>query len=113
MKERLLAAYFSEGTLVSDHEQLVALATEVGLEADETRAMLASDRYADAVRADESDAQQLGISGVPTFIVDRQIGVTGAQEPEMLLQMLRQGWDRRAPVIMGGGEGDSCGVDGC
>jgi predicted DsbA family dithiol-disulfide isomerase len=38
----------------------------------------------------------LGISGVPTFIVDRAVGVTGAQPPELLLEMLRRGWRRTA-----------------
>ncbi len=92
MKERLLAAHFTEGELVSDPGTLVTLAGEVGLDPAETRAMLASDRFAAAVRADELAAQQFGISGVPTFVVDRQIGVSGAQSPEMLLGLLEQGW---------------------
>ncbi len=94
MKERLLAAHFTEGELVSDHEALVKLAAEVGLDADATRAMLASDRFADAVRSDELTARQFGISGVPTFVVDRQIGVSGAQPPAQLLQLLQQGWEQ-------------------
>lgn len=112
MKERLLLAYFSEGRLVSDHATLTELAGEVGLPAGEVSELLASDRYAEDVREDERQAAQLGISGVPTFIVDRKVGVTGAQPPELLLEMLRQGWSRREPVsILAGGE--SCGVDGC
>jgi predicted DsbA family dithiol-disulfide isomerase len=96
MKERLLAAHFTEGELISDPAVLVALAAEVGLDADEAEAMLASDRFADAVRADEAAAQQFGISGVPTFIVDRRIGVSGAQPPEVLRGLLEQGWAERA-----------------
>jgi predicted DsbA family dithiol-disulfide isomerase len=97
MKERLMAAHFSEGELVSDPETLVSLATEVGLDAAETRAMLASDRFTAEVRQDELAARQFGISGVPTFIVDRQIGVSGAQSPEVLLALLEQGWEQHAP----------------
>jgi predicted DsbA family dithiol-disulfide isomerase len=98
MKERLLAAHFTEGWLISDPEALVALASEVGLNPDEVRAMLAGDRFRAEVRADEEAAQQFGISGVPTFIVDRQLGVSGAQSPEVLLGLLQQGWEQRTPV---------------
>jgi predicted DsbA family dithiol-disulfide isomerase len=49
---------------------------------------------------------------VPTFVVDRSLGASGAQPPEALLELLRQGWANRAPVpVVAGGE--SCGVDGC
>jgi predicted DsbA family dithiol-disulfide isomerase len=114
MKERLLAAHFTEGKLVSDHETLVALATEVGLDGDEAQAMLSSERFRDEVRADEAAAQQFGISGVPTFIVDRQIGVSGAQSPEILLALLQQGWEQRTPApVIASSDGDSCGIDGC
>lgn len=119
MKERLLRAYFTEGQLVSDHETLAALAAEVGLPADEVSDLLAGDRYADAVRGDESTASSLGISAVPTFVVDRAIGASGAHPPEALLSLLQQGWERQAPVIAGlGGDagersGETCGPDGC
>ena len=53
MKERLLRAYFTEGELIGDPDTLVRLAVEVGLDEDEVRAMLASDRFAEEVRADE------------------------------------------------------------
>jgi predicted DsbA family dithiol-disulfide isomerase len=97
MKERLLRAYFTEGELMSDHDTLVRLAAEVGLDAQEVRELLAGDRYADAVRADERTAGELGISAVPTFVIDRQLGASGAQPPEALLDLLRQGWAKRSP----------------
>ena len=112
MKERLLRAYFTDGELMSDREALVRLAAQVGLDEDEVREMLAGDRFADEVRADERTAAQFGISAVPTFVVDRALGVSGAHPPEALLELLRQGWARRtpAPVMLAGG--DACGVDG-
>jgi predicted DsbA family dithiol-disulfide isomerase len=112
MKERLLRAYLSQGELISDPETLVRLAVEVGLPEAEAAETLASERFASEVRADEQDATRLGISAVPTFIVDRVIGGSGAHPPEALLNLLRQGWDRRAPVSVVTG-GDACGVDGC
>jgi predicted DsbA family dithiol-disulfide isomerase len=112
MKERLLSAYFTEGELIGDHETLVRLAVEVGLDGDEVRAALAGDRFADEVRADERLAGQFGISAVPTFVVDRSLGASGAHPPEALLDLLEQGWANRSPasVLVGG---ESCGVDGC
>ncbi len=111
MKERLLRAYFTEGDLMSDHDTLVRLASEVGLDADEVRAMLAGDRFAAEVRDDERTAAQFGISAVPTFVVDRALGASGAHPPEALLQLLHQGWEQSQPVPVIAG-GVSCEVDG-
>ena len=112
MKERLMRAYFTEGALVGDHETLVALAVEVGLDEAEVRETLASDRFADDVRADEVTAGQLGISAVPTFVVDRTLGASGAHPHEQLLGLLRQGWKNRSAVSVVSG-GEACGPDGC
>jgi predicted DsbA family dithiol-disulfide isomerase len=112
MKERLLRAYFTEGELIGDGDTLVRLAVEVGLDEDEVRAMLASDRFTEEVRADERMAGQFGISAVPTFVVDRSLGASGAHPPEALLGLLEQGWANRSPVSVVAG-GESCGVDGC
>lgn len=111
MKERLLRAYFGEGELISDHETLVRLGTEVGVPEDEVREMLDGDGdgdgYDEAVREDERTATELGISAVPTFVIDRSLGASGAHPPEALLGLLRQGWDNReaatpAPAGSGG-----------
>lgn len=98
MKERLLRAYFIEGELMSDHDTLVRLAAEVGLEEQEVRELLAGDRYAEQVRDDEQAATELGISAVPTFVLDRRLGASGAQPPDALLELLRQGWAKRSPA---------------
>jgi predicted DsbA family dithiol-disulfide isomerase len=93
MKERLFRARFSEGRLISDHETLAQLAAEVGLDSAEVQETLAGDAFTDAVRDDELTARQLGISGVPMFVVDRAYGASGAQPPEQLLALLRHAWD--------------------
>jgi predicted DsbA family dithiol-disulfide isomerase len=95
MKERLLRAYFTDGTLIADPDALLALGLEVGLPEDELRELLAGDRFAEEVRDDERTAGELGITAVPTFVVDRARGVSGAQAPELLLKLLRVGWDSR------------------
>jgi predicted DsbA family dithiol-disulfide isomerase len=98
VKERLFRGYFTEG----------------GLDADEARDVLASDRYADAVRADERQAQAYGITGVPFFVVDRKYGVAGAQPPEALLQVLETAWNEAHPlqVLTPAAEGDEACADG-
>jgi predicted DsbA family dithiol-disulfide isomerase len=93
MEERLFRARFTEGRLVSDLETLVELAAEVGLDGVEVRAMLAGTEFADDVREDELTAQQLGISGVPMFVVDRAFGMSGAQPAEQLLDLLEHAWE--------------------
>jgi predicted DsbA family dithiol-disulfide isomerase len=95
MKERLLRAYFTEGELIGDEPTLVRLAEEVGLDGEEVAAALASERFADEVRGDERTAGEIGISAVPTFVVNRSIGVSGAQPPEVLLDLLNEGWARQ------------------
>jgi len=92
MKERLLRAYFSEGELMSDGETLVRLATEVGLDAAEARAMLARGEHADDVRADEQRANLLEIHGVPFFVFAERFGVSGAQSVDVLLDTLNKAW---------------------
>jgi predicted DsbA family dithiol-disulfide isomerase len=96
MKERLLRAYFTEGELVADHDTLVRLAREVGVPEAQARATVSGDRFAEAVREDELTAQRLGITAVPTFVVDRALGASGAHPPEQLLELLRQGWSSRS-----------------
>ncbi|PKN88449.1 MAG: disulfide bond formation protein DsbA [Chloroflexi bacterium HGW-Chloroflexi-8] len=92
MKERLQKAYFTEGAVVSDVETLVRLAVEVGLNADETHQMLTGDSYHDAVRADQHRAQQIGIHGVPFFLLDGKYAVSGAQPTEIFTTALQRAW---------------------
>jgi len=107
MKERLLRAYFTEGELISDQETLLRLALEVGLPEHAARRVLTDDgEAAAAVRVDEQDARTLGITAVPTFVVDRALGASGAQPPVALLELLRQGWAARTP------EREACAAEG-
>jgi predicted DsbA family dithiol-disulfide isomerase len=97
-EERLFAAYFAEGRPISDRETLVELAASIGLDAGETRALLASDRFVREVREDERTASQLGISGVPFFVLDRRLGVSGAQPVEVMLGALVEAAAEALPV---------------
>jgi len=93
MKERLMAAYFLEGRAIGDRDTLIELAAEVGVDAGRARAALDAGEFADDVRADEREATELGITGVPFFVINRRYGVSGAQPPEILLKALATGWE--------------------
>ena len=90
VKERLLAAYFVEGRHVGRVEDLADLAAEVGLDRDEVVRALEADAYLEAVRDDQRAGAELGIRGVPFFVLDGRLGVSGAQDPETFLGALRQ-----------------------
>ena len=110
MKERLMRAYFTEGAAVGDAETLVQLASEVGIDADEARNVLNSEKYADEVRADEGKARAYGISGVPFFAIDEKYGVSGAQSTEVLLGVLAQAWAASHPLLKMAVMGKGCDV---
>ena len=95
MKERLMRAYLTEGELIGDRGVLERLAAEAGLSREVAAEVLARDRYAAEVREDERTAAALGIHAVPFFVVDRSLGASGAQPPEVLGEMLRRGWEAR------------------
>jgi len=114
VKERMLRAYMTEGQAIGDPEVLLALAREAGLDEREARELLDGDRYAAEVRADEALARELGISGVPFFVLGGRLGVSGAQPAEVLLAALDKAWLELVPpgldVVS---EGAACGPDGC
>ena len=112
MKERLLRAYFTEGVSWPTPTRLSSWPARWDCPRTRYATRWPSDRFAEEVRKDEELAGRMGISAVPTFVVDRALGASGAHPPEALLELLRQGWERRAPVpVVVGGE--SCGAGGC
>jgi len=88
--ERLMQAYFREGLAVSDCAALARLAPEFGISESDALAMLESDDYSGAVRADELRAAEFGITGVPFFLFDGKSGVFGAQPVEVFVESLQQ-----------------------
>jgi len=114
-QERFFVAYFTEGAAIGERDTLVRLASEVGLDAQECADVLAGDRYADEVRADERDARELGVTGVPFFVVDGKFGIPGAQDADTILGVLRRAWTRAHPleVTAAPAEGTACEGDSC
>ncbi|MGZ4760146.1 MAG: DsbA family oxidoreductase [Acidimicrobiales bacterium] len=91
--QALFTAYFRDGQAIGEPEVLARIAVGAGLDAAEVDEVLASDAYAVDVRADEDEAHALGVSGVPFFVIDRRYGVSGAQAPDLLLELLDKAWD--------------------
>ena len=92
MSERLFRAYFSEGQLLGDSDTLSALANDVGVtDADE---LWRSDDFAADVRVDEQQANERGVTGVPTMLFDEKFMVVGAQGSEQILDVLTRAWAR-------------------
>lgn len=81
MVEALFRAYFLEGGDIEGTESLVAIAAEAGMNDPDLPAWLESDAEAETVRAEDAMARQIGIQGVPFFIIDRKYAISGAQEP--------------------------------
>jgi predicted DsbA family dithiol-disulfide isomerase len=92
LKERLLAAYLCEGQAIGDPNVLLAQATTVGLDPAEVREVLETDAYAEDVRADEAEAAEHEINGVPFFLLGGRFGIPGAQEVDTMVAVLERAW---------------------
>jgi predicted DsbA family dithiol-disulfide isomerase len=88
--ERFFRGYFTEQRSLFDHGSLVALAIDAGLDADEVRDVLSGNAYADAVEADVNQARAIGVTGVPFFVFDQRLGLSGAQPLEVFADALTQ-----------------------
>jgi predicted DsbA family dithiol-disulfide isomerase len=111
LKERLLRAYMTEGARIGDRETLAGLAAEAGLDGGEAQRVLSNDTYAAEVRAEEDDAREIGITGVPFFVIGGRYAVSGAQPADLLLRAIATAWDELPDVALA--EGAVCGPDGC
>jgi predicted DsbA family dithiol-disulfide isomerase len=90
LKMALLTAYFTQGRDVSSHDVLLQIVGEVGLDADHAGKLLSDQVYAGDVRALQQQWRQLGVTAVPTFIIDEKYMISGGQPPEVFVQSLRK-----------------------
>lgn len=88
--ESLFRAYFTEGAVISDRAVLAQVGERAGLDRAPLEAYLASDDDRDTVLRTDMDARQAGINGVPFFIFNRKLAVSGAHEPATLLGAMLQ-----------------------
>ncbi|MEH3111640.1 MAG: DsbA family protein [Agrobacterium cavarae] len=85
----LFKANFEEGRNIGDHAVLIDVAGECGMDRELVSRLLASDADKDTIKAEIDAAQQMGVSGVPFFILDQKYAVSGAQTPDVLINALR------------------------
>ncbi|MDH0172762.1 DsbA family oxidoreductase [Stenotrophomonas sp. GD04145] len=110
--EALFRAHFEHGQNLADTEVLTRAGVAGGLDAAEIAQMLASSRGLAEVEAGLDQARALGISSVPTFVIDGRWAISGAQPPEAFAQALRQIAAEQGTATGRSGD-DACGADGC
>lgn len=112
VKEGLFRAYMTQGEAVSQRDVLVNVAEAAGLDPEATTAMLASDDFREAVDSDRELAAQLGITGVPFFVINSKVAVSGAQPAEHLQRAFEVALEQAAEAAESE-SAEACGPDGC
>lgn len=112
-EEALFHAYFTDGKNTADHSVLAEIGEQLGISRTETEDMLRSDAFTAEVERDILRAQQIGVRGVPFFVLDSRYAVSGAQESSTFSGALQAAWDARGPVQVQGMDENNCGPDGC
>lgn len=92
MEEALFKAYFTEGKNIDDQGTLTQLAIEVGIAASQVQSLFTGSDYAEAVEKDIYEAQQIGVRGVPYFVLNDKYAVSGAQASETFLGAIQKAW---------------------
>lgn len=90
----LFGAYFTEGRLLSDRSVLLEAATTAGMDVAVAADVVDGDAETTAVRSDEAAAQQLGITGVPHFVINGAWAIPGAQDVDTMVAVLDKCWER-------------------
>jgi len=94
-EERLFRAYFTEGENIQDRLTLIRLGEEIGLQREQLIKLLESDLYLDEVKRDFHEARQIGVRGVPFFLIDEKYTVAGAQDSSYFLKALTKAWSEK------------------
>lgn len=115
LTERFMKAYFSEGKNLADHGTLLSLVSEVLAETKDVKDVLSSNQYAEEVKSQIAESRQIGVQGVPFFVVNRKYGISGAQSEDYFYGALEQIWaEQNKENVFGDGEGGSaCTDEGC
>jgi len=115
-EEILFRSYFTDGKNIDDYPTLIRLGEEIGLDTSALKAALENGSYADDVKTDIYEAQQVGVRGVPFFVFNRKYAVSGAQESNAFLETLEKSfaeWRKENPLSeLKISEGSVCKSDG-
>lgn len=106
--EALFRAYFTDGRDISVRTVLLDVVAGAGLDRERAEVELDSDNSAAAIRAEEAEARRLGVEGVPFFVLNGELALTGAREPEAFLAAFDYAVARNDEA----GSGDGCSVGG-
>lgn len=119
-EEALFNAHFMGAKDIAKHETLISIAEDLGLDKTETQQILHGDDFAEAVRYDVYESQQLGVRGVPYFVFDRKYALSGAQPIPAFEQAIVQSfteWQSTQPKTefksLNKSEGGICDENGC
>jgi predicted DsbA family dithiol-disulfide isomerase len=117
LEELLFKAYLTDGKNVNDLHTLESLGLEAGLEKEAIDHVLHSEDYANEVRQDQEEAQDIGVTGVPFFVFDNKYAVSGAQQTDVFLKTLEKTWEEgnfdTKLNLQNTINENSCGIDGC
>ncbi|MGC1633471.1 MAG: DsbA family protein, partial [Gelidibacter sp.] len=109
-------AFFTEARNIADLDFLTQLGKDLGLDETEIKTAFTDENYAAQVKYDIQEAQQIGVQGVPFFVLDRKYAVSGAQPPQAFLETLEKSfseWREKNPVTqLDITQGQSCTPDG-
>jgi len=111
-EEALFKAYFTEGVNISDHSALTAIGVSLGIASGEIESVLTTNAFSDEVKADGIRAQKLGIRGVPFFLINDQVTVSGAQSPGVFLNSLETAWQEYKSSASSDNTDGVCSIDG-
>ena len=95
LKESLMLAYFTDGEDISDEDVLVDRAARCGLDDDAARELLVTERGVEALAVALQRAADLGITAVPTYVIDGRWTIPGAQDASVFEQAFRRLATRR------------------
>jgi predicted DsbA family dithiol-disulfide isomerase len=111
--EALFHAYFCEGVNFSDQTELIEVGASAGVDTADLKRFFASEDGVSAVREEEQRARMLGISGVPLYLINEAVSVSGAQPAETFLEALRTKACRKSGSDNPDDAAQACGPDGC
>ncbi|MDN4606380.1 DsbA family oxidoreductase [Sporosarcina highlanderae] len=117
VSERILEGHFVKGEALGDEATLLAIAEEIGISKERVQQMLESDEFSDEVKKDISEAGQIGVQGVPFFVINRKYAISGAQTTQAFEEAIRkvaaeEGIQPQFKVLGGEGQG-ICTDDNC
>ena len=112
LKELLLKAHFEKGLNVADSNVLIDLGNAIGIDSEAVLKALNDDAIAYEVQQDILEAQNIGVTGVPFFVLNNKYAVSGAQPSEVFIDAMKQAYNE-IEVLNQNNDANSCSIDGC